>query len=120
MTARTPRAGDPEQNTSSAPEAPLARTAADGTRTYHDETHRIAAVTGPAAAIRERWHQGYRDFDIYRSADGALFLLLRFDLRIENLGQVIATDPAAAGADWTRLADAELQRFIGDDGTQAG
>jgi hypothetical protein len=98
----------------------LDQTDAGGTRTYHDDTHRIVAVTGPAAAIRALRHEGYRDFDVYRSADGGLYMLLRFDLGIEALAQAIAESPPLDGAGWTRITAAALRRFLEENGTQTG
>ena len=96
----------------------LAHTAADGARTYHDRTHRIAAVIGPAAAILARWRQGYRDFDLYRASMAAdLVMLVRFDLDVEDLGDVIAAALRLDGAGWTRITAADLERDI--DGTQS-
>jgi len=98
----------------------LAHTAPDGVRTYHDRTHRIAAVIGPAAAIRARWRQGYRDFDLYRAATAVdLVMLIRFDLDVEGLGDVIAAALRLDGAGWKRITAADLERLVDDDGTRA-
>jgi len=96
----------------------LAHTATDGARTYHDRTHRIVAVIGPAAAILARWRQGYRDFDLYRTAtETDLVMLVRFDLDVEDLGDVIAAALRLDGAGWKRITAADLERDL--DGTQS-
>jgi len=97
----------------------LAHTAPDGARTYHERTHRIAAVIGPAAAILARWHQGYRDFDLYRAAPGAdLVMLIRFGLDIADLGDVIAAALQLDGAGWRRITAVDLERLVDGDGPQ--
>ena len=120
MTTRTSGARGSGPDASATPGWQLAHTEPDGTRTYYDEMHRIAAVIGPAATIRARWRQGYRDFDIYRAADGRLLMLLRFDLGIEDLGQAIATAPGLDAGGWTRIAPAELKRLGDERGPPAG
>jgi len=96
----------------------LAHTATDGARTYHDRTHRIVAVIGSAAAILTRWRQGYRDFDLYRAATTAdLIMLVRFDLDVEDLGDVIAAALRLDGAGWTRITAAALEGLVDGDGT---
>jgi len=97
----------------------LAHTAPDGAGTYHDRTHRIAAVIGPTAPILARWRQGYRDFDLYRAATGTdLVMLLRFDLDVEDLGDVIAAALRLDGAGWTRITPADLEQVGDGAGTQ--
>jgi len=97
----------------------LAHTAPDGARTYHDRMHRIAAVIGPAAAIMARWRQGYRDFDLYRAATATdLVMLVRFDLAIDDLGEVIAAALRLDGAGWTRITAADLEGLVDGNGTQ--
>jgi len=98
----------------------LAETAADGTRIYRDRTQRIAAVVGPATAICSRWRQGYRDFDLYRSADGDRFMLLRFDLVGDDFGQAILGLLQGGGTHWRRIVAGEMERLVDGDGSEAG